>query len=54
MKACGGTVIVEDPGTAEFSGMPEAAVATGVVDFVLPVQEIADVVVGLVEAGRAE
>jgi two-component system, chemotaxis family, protein-glutamate methylesterase/glutaminase len=54
VKAYGGTVIVEDPSTAEFSGMPEAAIATGDVDFVLPVEEIADVVVGLVEAGRAE
>jgi two-component system, chemotaxis family, protein-glutamate methylesterase/glutaminase len=53
VKACGGTVIVEDPRTAEFAGMPAAAVATGDVDFVLPVEEIGDVVVGLVEAGRA-
>lgn len=54
VKACGGTVIAEDPSTAEFSGMPEAAVATGDVDFVLPLDEIADVVIGLAEAGRAD
>ena len=53
VKACGGTVIAQDPRTAEFAGMPEAAIATGDVDFVLPVEEIGDVVVGLVEAGRA-
>jgi len=53
VKARGGTVIAQDPATAEFRGMPDAAIATGAVDFVLPLDEIADVVVGLVEAGRA-
>ncbi|MEU6115449.1 chemotaxis protein CheB [Streptomyces sp. NPDC047117] len=52
VKSCGGTVICEDPGTAEFSGMPEAAVGTGAVDFVLPLEEIATVVRGLVEVKR--
>ncbi|MGY6019935.1 chemotaxis protein CheB [Streptomyces spinosirectus] len=41
VKARGGTVIVEDPGTAEFHGMPKAAVGTGQVDFVLPLEDIA-------------
>jgi len=45
----GGTVIAEDPASAEFNGMPQAAVGTGVVDFVLPLDEIAGVVRGLVE-----
>jgi two-component system chemotaxis response regulator CheB len=36
----GGTVIAEDPETAEFSGMPSAAVHTGKVDRVLPLTEI--------------
>ena len=53
VKSRGGTVIVEDPDTAEFRGMPEAAVATGVADFVLPLGEIPAVVVGLVEGERA-
>jgi two-component system chemotaxis response regulator CheB len=48
IKTRGGTVIVEDPGSAEFKGMPEAAVATGVVDFVLPLDEIGSVITGLV------
>jgi len=52
VKSRGGTVIVEDPDTAEFRGMPDAALATGAVDFVLPVDEIAPVLAGLVEAGR--
>jgi two-component system chemotaxis response regulator CheB len=52
VKSRGGTVIVQDPQTAEFSGMPEAAVGTGMVDFVLPLEEIAAVIRGLVEAKR--
>ncbi|MFD8396473.1 chemotaxis protein CheB [Streptomyces sp. NPDC059680] len=50
VKSRGGTVIVEDPRTAKFPGMPQAAVDTGAVDFVLPLEEIAAVVRGLVEA----
>lgn len=49
VKSHGGTVIAEDPELAEFRGMPEAAVATGSVDFVLPLGEIAEVIRGLVE-----
>ncbi|MER7397494.1 chemotaxis protein CheB [Streptomyces sp. NPDC000151] len=52
VKSRGGTVIVEDPRTAEFRGMPEAAVETGAVDFVLPLEEIAAVIRGLVETKR--
>jgi two-component system chemotaxis response regulator CheB len=50
VKSRGGTVIVEDPETAEFKGMPEAVVAAGAADFVLPLDEIATVIRGLVEA----
>ncbi|MDN3020711.1 chemotaxis protein CheB [Streptomyces sp. S.PB5] len=52
VKQRGGTVIVQDPATAEFKGMPEAAVGTGKVDFVLPLEEIAAVIRGLVETKR--
>ncbi|MES5825030.1 chemotaxis protein CheB [Streptomyces sp. RG80] len=52
VKERGGTVIVQDPGTAEFRGMPEAAVGTRTVDFVLPLGEIAAVIRGLVETKR--
>ena len=52
VKARGGTVIAEDPATAEFRSMPEAAIATGDVDFVLPLQEIASVVVRLIDPGQ--
>jgi two-component system chemotaxis response regulator CheB len=40
VKAGGGTVIVEDPESAQFKGMPEAAVRACAVDRVLPLSEI--------------
>jgi len=49
VKSRGGTVIAEDPDLAEFRGMPDAVVASGSVDFVLPLDEIASVIRGLVE-----
>ncbi|MFG2648430.1 chemotaxis protein CheB [Streptomyces sp. NPDC048436] len=52
VKSRGGTVIVEDPQTAQFPGMPSAALATGSVDFVLRLDEIAAAVRGLVESKR--
>jgi two-component system chemotaxis response regulator CheB len=48
IKKMGGTVIVQDPRSAEFPGMPEAAIETGNVDFTLPLDEIADALVTLV------
>jgi two-component system CheB/CheR fusion protein len=40
LKAAGGRVIAQDPRTAKYSGMPQAALATGCVDAVLPPEEI--------------
>lgn len=37
VKAAGGMAMVQDPKTAESRGMPESAIATGQVDYVLPV-----------------
>jgi two-component system chemotaxis response regulator CheB len=50
VKSRGGTVIAVDPQSAEFKGMPEAAVGTGSVDYVLPLDGIADVIGSLVES----
>jgi two-component system chemotaxis response regulator CheB len=41
IKKMGGTVIVQDEKTSEFFGMPGAAQHTGIVDFILPLSEIA-------------
>ncbi|MFF0745571.1 chemotaxis protein CheB [Streptomyces sp. NPDC004111] len=55
IKAQGGTVLVQDPETAEFHGMPKAAVSTGRVDHVLPLADIAPALNRLVqENGNAE
>src|SRR5262245_9586581 len=51
IKSMGGTVIAQDPKTAEFTGMPDEAIATGRVDFVLPLGEIADALVTLIMKG---
>ncbi|HEY3455074.1 MAG TPA: chemotaxis protein CheB [Bryobacteraceae bacterium] len=42
IKAKGGLVIVQDPNEAEYDGMPQSAIATGLVDRILPVAEIPD------------
>ena len=52
VKSRGGTVIVEDPDSAAFKSMPAAAVATGMVDLVLPLDGISTAISGLVEAGN--
>jgi two-component system chemotaxis response regulator CheB len=51
VKKMGGTVIAEDEGSAEFAGMPAAAIRTGCVDFILPLEEIAPALVKLVVQG---
>ncbi|MDV2993962.1 MAG: Protein-glutamate methylesterase/protein-glutamine glutaminase [Chroococcidiopsis sp. SAG 2025] len=48
IEEMGGTVIVQDYKTAEFGGMPEAAINTGVAALVLPLNEIALTLVKLV------
>ena len=53
IKKTGGTVIAQDEPTSEFFGMPGAAIHTGVVDFVLPLGEIAPALVTLVMKGEA-
>jgi two-component system, chemotaxis family, protein-glutamate methylesterase/glutaminase len=53
IKKVGGTVLVEDPATAEFSGMPDAAIQTGCVDFVLPLAQIGAAIMRLVLAAPA-
>lgn len=53
IKKTGGTVIVQDVGSSEFSGMPEAAARTGAVDFMLPLDDIAPALCKLCLPGAA-
>jgi len=41
IKEAGGTVMVQDEGSAKFSAMPDSACATGLADYVLPPAEMA-------------
>ncbi|WP_253274122.1 chemotaxis protein CheB [Myxosarcina sp. GI1] len=44
----GGIVIAQDKKTSSYFGMPDAAIKTGMVNFILPLPEIADKLVELV------
>ncbi len=48
IKEKGGTTIAQDEETSEHFGMPQAAIATGTVDFVLPLKDIAHAIIALV------
>jgi two-component system, chemotaxis family, protein-glutamate methylesterase/glutaminase len=52
IRDAGGTVIAQDPDSAEFGGMPQAAIAAGGVDLVLPLEEIGPTLIRLVERGE--
>jgi two-component system chemotaxis response regulator CheB len=55
VKRNGGRVLVQEPATARAAGMPSAALATGCVDFALPLDRIAHALVTFVMApGGAE
>jgi len=51
IKQRGGTVIAQDEASSEFFGMPSAAIKTGAVDHVLPLEDIAPRLVMLMTAG---
>lgn len=40
VKETGGIILVQDPAEADHATMPRSAIATGIVDFVLPVREL--------------
>jgi two-component system CheB/CheR fusion protein len=42
IKAKGGLIVVQEPNEAEFDGMPQSAIATGLADLILPIAEIPD------------
>ena len=45
----GGLTLVQDPEEAEYDGMPRTAIATGLVDRILPISQLPDVIVKYVE-----
>lgn len=47
IKAAGGAVIAQDEESSAFFGMPQAAIETGLVDFVLPLSRIGSTLVEL-------
>ena len=53
IKKMGGTVIAQDQKSAEFFGMPGAAIQTGSVDFILPLEEIPPALVTLVVKAKS-
>ncbi len=52
IKARDGVVIVQEPTEAEYSGMPQSAVATGMVDAVLPLDEIPGKILAVANASK--
>jgi len=53
VKSRGGTVIVQDAASAEFFGMPDAAIQTGKADQILPLGAIAAALLDLTAGGDA-
>lgn len=45
IKSEGGIAIVQDPLTAKYDGMPQSAVNSGLVDYVVPVEKIPDQII---------
>jgi two-component system, chemotaxis family, CheB/CheR fusion protein len=45
IKECGGLAIAQDPTEAEFDSMPRSAIATGMIDLVLPLHSISEEIV---------
>ena len=42
IKGAGGMTMVQDPGQAKYDGMPQSAIDTGMVDFILPVEQMGE------------
>jgi two-component system CheB/CheR fusion protein len=49
VKGEGGMVMVQDPDTAKYEGMPRSAIETGLVDFILPVEQMPENLMGYIK-----
>ena len=49
IKEKGGLIVVQDPSTADYDGMPNSAINTGIVDFALPVEQMPKVILDYIE-----
>jgi two-component system CheB/CheR fusion protein len=49
IKGEGGMVMVQQPDTAKYNGMPKSAIETGLVDFVLPVEKMPETLIHYVQ-----
>ncbi|MEM1384459.1 MAG: chemotaxis protein CheB [Pseudomonadota bacterium] len=52
IRACGGITIVQSEGSAQYSGMPSAAIDTGCVDLIFPPDKIAENFAGIISRPR--
>ena len=52
IRSKGGFTIVQDPATAESTGMPTTAIATGAVDLIVPLDNIPNTIIGLVKSPK--
>jgi two-component system CheB/CheR fusion protein len=52
IKQSGGLVIAQDPASAEFDGMPRSAIETGLVDYVLAPEKIAEQILNYAKGSR--
>lgn len=48
IKEKGGLVVVQDPATAKFEGMPQSAITTGLAEIVAPADQLAERILGVV------
>jgi two-component system, chemotaxis family, CheB/CheR fusion protein len=46
IKEAGGLTIVQDPLEAEYDGMPQSAISTGIIDLIRPLADIPDAILG--------
>ena len=49
VKASGGMAMVQDPTTAEYSRMPQIAIATGLADYVLPAEQMPEALIQYIQ-----